>query len=110
MTLLETVYIHLKHNELTHSAEHFSKEYLNKSRSWYAVQTHMQRDFSLSAAIECLIKVHNLKNTNTKFCKEQKEKLRNIEELIIEYLIHHHGMPRSLFLKNHSAPYNDVQQ
>lgn len=86
MTLLETVYRHLKHNELTHSAEHFSKEYLNKSRCWYAVQTHMQRDFSLSAAIECLRHIQTkqvIKDTN---CEAQEAAIVVIESLLDNYI------------------------
>lgn len=86
MTLLETVYRHLKHNELTHSAEHFSKEYLNKSRSWYAVQTHMQRDFSLSAAIECLRRIRTLRISNEPKHREQETALVNVEKLLNYYL------------------------
>lgn len=86
MTLLETVYIHLKHNELTHSAEHFSKEYLNKSRSWYAVQTHMQRDFSLSAAIECLRHIRTVQISNEPKHREQETALTNVEYLLKNYL------------------------
>jgi hypothetical protein len=60
MTLLETLYKHLRYNGLTENAEHFSTEYLNKSRSWYAVQTHQHRDFSASAAIQCLRNINSI--------------------------------------------------
>lgn len=86
MTLLETVYRHLKHYQLTHSAEHFSKEYLNKSRSWYAVQTHMQRDFSLSAAIECLRRIRTVRISTAPKCEEQETALFIAEKLLNDYL------------------------
>lgn len=92
MTLLETIYKHLKHNQLTHSAEHFSKEYLNKSRSWYAVQTHMQRDFSLSAAIECLRRIRTAQRSLTATTDTQQLKLAELEQLLAQHLKHHHAV------------------
>jgi hypothetical protein len=70
----------------THSAEHFSKEYLNKSRSWYAVQTHMQRDFSRSAAIECLRRIRTVQISHEPKHKEQETALVNLENLLNNYL------------------------
>lgn len=60
MTLLENIYHHLHNNGLVNNREHFSMHYLSKSKNWYAVQTHEGRDFSTSAAIECL---RNIRNT-----------------------------------------------
>jgi|AntAceMinimDraft_1070359.scaffolds.fasta_scaffold24785_5 hypothetical protein len=77
MTLLVTVYKYLKNNELTHSAEHFSQEFLKKSRSWYAVQTHENRDFSTSAAIECLRHIRLIL---------MQRKLNKREDLLLEYV------------------------
>jgi hypothetical protein len=92
MTLLETVYRHLKRNQLTHSAEHFSKEYLNKSRSWYAVQTHLHRDFSLSAAIECLRHIRTAQRSLTATTDTQQLNLAELEQLLAQYLKHHHAV------------------
>lgn len=54
MTLLEQTYEHLSRAGLTSSAEAFSRDYLGKSRSWFAYQKHAGRDFSVAAAVQCL--------------------------------------------------------
>jgi hypothetical protein len=54
MTLLEQTYEHLSRAGLTSSAEAFSRDYLGKSRSWFAYQKHAGRDYSVAAAIQCL--------------------------------------------------------
>lgn len=54
MTLLEQTYEHLSRAGLTSSAEAFSRDYLGKSRSWFAHQKHAGRDYSVAAAIQCL--------------------------------------------------------
>lgn len=59
MTLLEKTYKDLRSYDVVSNAEHFSVKFLNRSRSWYAVQTHEQRDFSTAAAIQCLRSIRN---------------------------------------------------
>lgn len=59
MTLLEQTYTDLLNHNVVKNAEHFSVKFLNKSRSWYAVQTHEGRDFSTAAAIQCLRSIRN---------------------------------------------------
>lgn len=54
MTLLEQTYLRLKHAGLVSCAEAFSTAYLDKNKNWYAYQTHSARDFSVSAAVQCL--------------------------------------------------------
>ena len=85
MTLLETLYKHLRYNDLTANAEHFSKHYLNKSRSWYAVQTHEGRDFSASAAFNCLTSINEKLKEDT-IGKKQKILLEKLGTKLIEYL------------------------
>ena len=81
MTLLENIYHHLQHNGLVYSREHFSKQYLGKSKNWYAVQTHEGRDFSLSAAIECLRNIRNAAS-NLALDAEQQMALLTAERLM----------------------------
>lgn len=54
MTLLEHTYTGLRAAGLTHCAEAFSRDYLGKNKNWYAFQTHIGRDFSIAAAVQCL--------------------------------------------------------
>ena len=85
MTLLENIYHHLHHNGLTNSREHFSIKYLGKSKNWYAVQTHEQRDFSTNTAIACL------RNIRFGLCDPtlddtQRLALRTAERLVTQHL------------------------
>lgn len=54
MTLLEQTYTQLYYTALVDCAEQFSVDYLGKSKSWYAVQRHKGREFSVGAAIQCV--------------------------------------------------------
>lgn len=53
MTLVEQTYLGLHSVGLVNSREAFSTQYLGKNPNWYSYQTHMRRDFSVSAAVEC---------------------------------------------------------
>jgi hypothetical protein len=53
MTLLEKIYTQLKTTQLVSNAQTFSIKYLAKNKNWYSYQTHMQRDITLSAAVQC---------------------------------------------------------
>lgn len=54
MTLLEQTYKGLRQAGLVGTAEAFSTQYLGKNKNWYALQAHYGRDFSVSAAVQCL--------------------------------------------------------
>jgi hypothetical protein len=86
MTLLENIYHHLHNNGLVNNREHFSKQYLGKSKNWYAVQTHYKRDFSTSATIECLHSIRTAQVSNEPIYKEQKTTLDTIEDLLKQHL------------------------
>lgn len=89
MTLLENIYHHLHNNGLVNNREHFSKQYLGKSKNWYAVQTHEGRDFSTSAAIECL---RNIRSTasNSALDAAQRLALLTAERLVFQHLNQQH--------------------
>jgi hypothetical protein len=53
MTLLEKIYIQLKSAQLASNAQTFSIQYLAKNKNWYSYQTHMGRDITLGAAVQC---------------------------------------------------------
>ena len=88
MTLLENIYHHLQHNGFVNSREHFSIHYLGKSRNWYAVQTHEGRDFSTSAAIECLRNIRSAA-CNSALDAAQRLALLTAERLIKSYFVEH---------------------
>lgn len=87
MTLLEKTYIDLRQNGLVRNAEQFSMHYLNKSRSWYAVQMHEGRDFSAAAAIQCLQTIRLLKVDRVNLNAAQRNLLVNVEQLLSDHLL-----------------------
>jgi hypothetical protein len=91
MTLLENIYHHLQHNGLVNNREHFSIYYLGKSRNWYAVQTHTHRDFSASAAIECLRSIRTAKRGETLSAPQQLA-LLTAERLVSQHLNQQHAI------------------
>ncbi|WP_417247402.1 DUF6626 family protein [Celeribacter sp.] len=49
MTLVE--------HDLVQNGEEFSTDWCNKSKSWFSERKHSGRDFSVTAAIDCLSRV-----------------------------------------------------
>ena len=92
MTLLETLYRHLKHNELTSSAEHFSVTYLNKSKSWYAVQMHERREISAAAAIQCLRTIRATQANGAFASDQQRVALSAAAHLLAHHLARQHAV------------------
>jgi hypothetical protein len=64
MTLLETTYTRLRDTGLTQNAEAFSADYLGKNRNWFAYQKYTRRDFSISAAVQCVRSLRNRQATS----------------------------------------------
>jgi hypothetical protein len=91
MTLLENIYHHLHNNSLVKNKEHFSTHYLGKSKNWYAVQTHERRDFSTSAAIECLRSIRTAAGDNA-LSGEQQLALLTAERLVSQHLSQQHAV------------------
>lgn len=91
MTLLENIYHHLHNNGLVNNREHFSKHYLGKSKNWYAVQTHERRDFSTSAAIECLRNIRSA-TSNAELEAAQQLALLTAERLVSQHLNQQHAV------------------
>jgi hypothetical protein len=102
MTLLENIYHHLQHNGLVNNREHFSKHYLGKSRNWYAVQTHEGRDFSTSAAIECLRNIRSATN-NKELEATQQLALLTAERLVSQHLNQHHAVAEISIMPTYRA-------
>lgn len=60
MTLLLDIYTELEEIQLVNNAQTFSIRYLAKNKNWYSYQTHMGRDMSLSASINCAFYMRSL--------------------------------------------------
>ena len=81
MTLVEQTYLGLHSVGLVKTREAFSTQYLGKNPNWYSYQTHMHRDFSIAAAVECLrtLKQHEhaaaLDNHQTQFIRKITQQL-----------------------------------
>lgn len=91
MTLLENIYHNLHNNGLVNNRENFSTHYLGKSKNWYAVQTHERRDFSASAAIECLRNIRSAKLGDA-LSGEQRLALLTAERLVSQHLSQRHAV------------------
>lgn len=91
MTLLEQIYTQLQHNGLARHQEHFSQHYLGKSKTWYAVQTHEGRDFSIDAAIACLRTVR-CTATDSGLSAAQQLALNKAEQLLAQHLSQQHSI------------------
>lgn len=60
MTLLRNIYSELKEIQLVNNAQTFSIRYLAKNKNWYSYQTHMGRELSFSAAVNCAFYMRSL--------------------------------------------------
>ena len=85
MTLLENTYRNLSNAGLVSCAEAFSINYLGKNKNWYAFQTHMRRDFSVGAAVQCLRSIRtNMRLTGLDV--QQQAALRAAERSLLAHL------------------------
>ena len=85
-TLIERTYHILKQAKLTTTRQAFSREYVGKNPNWFAYQTHMQRDFPITAAINCLRSIRTQQQRETAFDLVQLCALREVEHLLLEHL------------------------
>lgn len=92
MTLLETTYHILKQAELTTSREAFSRDYAGKSRNWFAWQRHMKRDFSISAAIQCLRSIRLQREREAALNMAQQQALTAAEYGLLKHLNEQHSV------------------
>ena len=91
MTLLEQTYRQLQSAGLVQCAEAFSKNYLGKNSNWYAYQKHTGRDYSVSAAIQCLRSIR-LQLRQTAISTAQIHALKYLERKLLTYLNEQHGV------------------
>ena len=85
MTLLENTYRNLSNAGLVSCAEAFSINYLGKNKNWYAFQTHMRRDFSVGAAVQCLRSIRSNK-TLAGLETQQRSTLLEAERSLLAHL------------------------
>jgi hypothetical protein len=88
MTLLENIYTQLKTTQLVANAQTFSTQYLHKNKNWYSYQTHMRRDITLGAALQCARALRLLTTGDTALTNTQSNvisaTLRAIEQHLAE--------------------------
>ncbi len=89
MTLVEQTYLGLHSVGLVNSREAFSTQYLGKNPNWYSYQTHMRRDFSVSAAVECLRALKQHEHAAT-LDNKQTQSIHKITQQLDAYLREQH--------------------
>lgn len=89
MTLLEQTYEQLNRAGLTQSAEAFSRDYLGKSRTWFAYQKHAGRDYSVAAAIQCLRTIKERLQDRALDAADRTLLVRTAEQLQVHLSIQH---------------------
>ena len=92
MTLIEHIYQTLKQAELTANHEAFSRDYVGKSRNWFAWQRHTQRDFSISAAIQCLRLIRLQQERDLALNVVQRQALTIAEQELLQHLNEQHSV------------------
>lgn len=97
MTVIETTYKNLKQANLTTTCESFSKDYVGRSRSWFAWQRHMGRDFSIAAAAQCLRSIRLQQERDGALSMAQRLALTTAERELIEHLQEHFGVAEICF-------------
>lgn len=90
MTLIEHTYQTLKQAGLTTTREAFSRDYVGRSRSWFAWQRHMQRDFCIAAAIHCLRSIRDQRQREPALAREQLQALSTAELGLLQHLNEQH--------------------
>lgn len=91
MTLLETTYSHLRKAGLVSCAAGFSSDYLGKNKNWFAYQKHVGRDFSVDAAIQCLLRIRAQQQT-PKLTQAQQHALGAVELELLSHLSVQHSV------------------
>jgi hypothetical protein len=91
MTLLENTYKILNEQNIVHSKEEFSEQFLKRNKNWYAYQTHKNRDFSLPTAVKFVSAVTEMLNKGDidDVCKTA---LINSKSTITHYLENSHNL------------------
>lgn len=90
MTLLENTYHKLKQAQLTTTCEAFSRDYIGKSRTWFAWRRHAGRDFSPAAAIHCLRSIRAQRQRNRALNGLQLGALAEAERELLQHLNERH--------------------
>ena len=89
MTLIEKTYTELRAAELVATRVQFSRQYVGKNPNWYSYQTHMRRDFSVSAAVECLRALKQHEHAAT-LDNKQTQSIHKITQQLDAYLREQH--------------------
>ncbi len=92
MSYLENTYQTLKQAQLTTTREAFSRDYVGMSRNWFAWQRHMNRDFSLPAAIRCLRSIRAQQQRGAALNYKQIAALQCAEQQLLNHLNQHYSL------------------
>ena len=92
MTLIENTYQTLKLANLTTTGEAFSKDYVGRNSNWFAWQRHARRDFSVTAAVQCLRSVRLQRQRAEALSIVQLQALMIAEQGLREHLIERHSV------------------
>jgi hypothetical protein len=110
MTILENVFEQLEAVELIETAEEYSLDWCNKSRSWFANRKHQGGEFGISAAINCLDRVNHrlcmMKFKTRRFgnlVDEEIETLERIQTQLEEFLLSHHRIAKVQLTELHQS-------
>jgi len=91
MTLLEKTYSDLSSVGLVQCAAAFSADYLGKNKNWFAYQKHVGRDFSVDAAIQCLLRIRTQQQA-PKLTQAQQNALAAVEFELLAHLNVQHSV------------------
>lgn len=85
MTLLEQVYERLVEHDLVQNGEEFSTNWCSKSKSWFGERKHSGRDFSVTAAIDCMqsvqLKIATLRLSNRRMGGLLEAEIRGLDDV-----------------------------
>lgn len=90
MTLIENTYMQLKDAGLIATREEFSRTFVGKNPNWFAYQVHVGRDFSVDAAISCLLKIRSKLNEADGLRARQVKALARSEAQLMQRLNEHY--------------------
>ena len=88
MKLITYTLIKLIELNEVNTAQEMSITWCKKNRNWYARQKHAGNDFSVDAAINCLLRLRERHQQARS--KRVKRELGHLEQLLADYLRHKH--------------------
>lgn len=85
MNLLNQVYSELKRYELVQTSVGFSADIVHMNKNWYCYNKHMNKDFSVDAALNCLRSLDAL-SYDEQLTEDQKRCVIGLAQQLRDYL------------------------